>query len=97
MIDLRVTLSRRWLRDASFPTITLYDLRHAYCYDLRHAYCREALADGPSYADAAKLVGNSPATLARSYDHPVIERLASVADQIAESRLRRLMSGNRST
>jgi integrase len=84
-----MTIWRRWLHDTGLPPIT--------SYDLRHAYCTEAIANGASYADVAKLVGNSPATLARYYDHPVIERLASVADQIAEKRLRRMIPGNQST
>jgi integrase len=44
-------------------------LERATIYAFRHAYCTDALARGMNANMLAELVGNSPVTLARTYDH----------------------------
>lgn len=44
-------------------------LEKATIYAFRHAYCTDALAKGMNANVLAELVGNSPVTLARTYDH----------------------------
>ncbi len=78
-ISNRLASWRNSLRQAGLRKITAYDLRRTYCTD--------ALANGASYANVAKLVGNNPATLAKYYDLPAIERLAQEAADI-NNRLR---------
>lgn len=56
-------------------------------YTARHAFCTEALLKGASYADLAKMVGNSPATLERSYDHVVHKHLAARAIELERRKL----------
>jgi integrase len=44
-------------------------IEKATIYAFRHAYCTDALAKGMNANILAELVGNSPVTLARTYDH----------------------------
>jgi integrase len=44
-------------------------LPRATIYAFRHTYCTDALAKGMSANVLAELVGNSPVTIARNYDH----------------------------
>jgi len=44
-------------------------MERATVYAFRHAYCTDALANGMNANVLAELVGNSPVTLARTYDH----------------------------
>ena len=57
-------------------------------YSMRHAYCTDAIMAGLSYADLGKLVGNSPATLERHYDHPVRDLLRERAAEFERARYR---------
>ena len=55
-------------RRLHYVTVKL-GLEKATIYAFRHAYCTDALAKGMNANVLAELVGNSPVTLARTYDH----------------------------
>jgi integrase len=55
-------------------------------YLLRHSYITDASLGGAPHATLAKLVGNSPRELERTYDHAVRSRLSEKAEEIARKR-----------
>lgn len=57
-------------------------------YLMRHGWITDALLEGGSTTDVAKMAGNSAAVIERVYDHAVKDRLAERAKALAEARRR---------
>lgn len=74
---------RAWRKEAKAAGL---DFGKMTAYWLRHSYITDALLNGGSYADVAKMAGNSPAVLESVYDHPVHAKLAERADELARKR-----------
>lgn len=57
-------------------------------YSLRHGWITDALLEGGTLPDVAKMSGNSAAVIERVYDHAVKDRLAERAKALANARRR---------
>lgn len=81
---------RAWRREAIGAGLKIRDKGPSklVAYNARHTYITDALLDGATATDVAKMVGNSAQIIEQVYDHPVKERLAERAREIHARRRR---------